>query len=153
MYFHEVKYCYFLLLLLLSSCTLNADQEASLNSAVSTYINAINNGQATLYVGFTYPAAVAYYENQGDSIFKKRFTLEDVEERSFLQDGNIMNSASEGESYQVHYEFLCFDGYYEEVEKKNIYAISDDNGISWFFIDEEDYTNDAILALDKRLIK
>ena len=84
------KYSFFLLLLIvLSSCSLNSTQEQSLNSAKVSYINSKNNGSVMSYVAYTLPEAVAYYKSKGDSVFQKRFDLSKEQLSEFIQDGNI----------------------------------------------------------------
>ena len=147
---------FFLLLLFICSCSLSADQEASLHTAMVSYINARNEGIATAYVAYTHPNAVAYYQELGDSTFKFRFSLNDVSSQAFLQDGTIREIESKGNKIHVLYTFTGvflseFDTYDSEQEME-ILAISEDNGRSWFFIEKKDYLNDKILSPKDRLI-
>ncbi len=156
MYFHRVKpYYFFLLLLGLTACSLNADQEAALSTATISYINARNEGVATAYVAFTYPKAVAYYTAQGDSVFQQRYDLSEVDSQPFLQDGNIETIEKNGEKIHVRYSFLSVDAYNYDIPSQEVYiiAISENNGVSWSYIDEEDYYNDAIVKPGDRLLK
>ncbi len=141
-----------LFLLFLSACSLNATQEATLNKAKTSFINAKNNGSVMNYVAFTLPVAVAYYQQQGDSVFQKRFDLSENNYNTFIQDGNIREIAKKEGEIQVKFEFLEVN--IEEVSKvkKYVYALSDNDGKSWFFLEEEDYFNDNIFSPDKRLI-
>lgn len=139
-------------LLLLTACSLNATQEASLNNAKTSFINAKNNGSVMSYVAFTLPDAVAYYQKQGDSVFQKRFDLSENNYNTFIQDGNIRKITQKDGVIQVKFEFLEVN--MDEVSKENqiLYAMSDNDGESWFFLEEEDYFNDAIFSPEKRLI-
>ncbi len=144
----------YLLLLLLGSCTLNADQEASLNNALTSYINSRNNGAVMSYVGFTHPKVVAYYKNKGDSIFQSRFDVSDEYTRPFFQDGIIKSTQKKNDVIHVKYVFKKFEQEYIDMEITDvaIIAISEDNGNSWFFVEEEDYFNDVSFSQDERLI-
>lgn len=143
----------FVLLLSLSACALNADQEAALNHATISYINARNEGVATAVVAYTYPPAVAYYTAMGDSVFHQKFDLSNLDEIPFLQDGNIQNIESKEQEIHVKYEYLSVNPFDYHADKVHIYALSSNDGVTWFYMDETDYTNEEILPKNKRLIK
>ena len=155
-YFQQMKKLYLLLLLFAAGCSLNSDQEASLNSAVTAYTTARNNGQVMTYVAFTYPDVVAYYKDKSDSSFIEKFGgSENIDSYSFIQDGNIREIKSDGNKLHVKYSFLELDDifYGAEGSEAIIYAISEDNGQNWYFLDEVDYLNGSILKQNERLIK
>jgi hypothetical protein len=136
-------------------CSLNADQEASLNRAMMSYVNSHNNGTVMSFVSFTHPDVVGYYENKGDEAFRKKFELFAEEDGGdFLQDGIIREIESEGNNIHVEYTFMSIENrIYEQVGKElEIIAISEDNGSTWFFVDATDYINDAIFDKKKRLL-
>jgi hypothetical protein len=150
-----VKYFAILLLILATSCSLNADQEASLNDAMVSYVNSKNNGVVMSYVAFTHPNAVAYYKEKGDSVFTAKFDLSNSEYEPFLQDGNIKEIESDGNRITVKYNFLNITGdfFEESAEDFVLYAISEDAGLTWFFIEEADYFNNDIISSEDRMIK
>ena len=89
-----MKWCYFcFVLLLVGSCTLSSSQEAALHKAVTSYIDAHNTGAVKLYVGFTHPNVVGFYQGLGDEKFREKFELfspEDVEINSLrLENQNL----------------------------------------------------------------
>lgn len=147
---------FLLLILFITGCSLSADQESSLNSAVTAYTTARNNGQVMTYVAFTYPNAVAFYKDQGDSAFVEKFGgSNDIDTYSFIQDGNIRDIESDGKKIHVRYSFLELDDIFYGAKGSEviIYSISEDDGKNWFFIDEEDYENESIINKNDRLIK
>lgn len=148
-----MKYYGLLLLLFLAACTLNADQEKSLNEAMNHYLSARNNNEVLNFVAFTNGKVVKYYKEKGDSIFKIKFGA--GEEFVFIQDGNIRDTEASENKIHVKYSFLKISGdlFAEDSEEIFIYAISEDNGVSWTFVDENDYLNDAIFTNQQRLIK
>lgn len=153
-----MKPYYFLFLILPSiffACSLNSEQEKNLNTALSIYLNARNSGEATLYVACTHPDAVAYYTAQGDSIFKTRYNLANIEEQAYLQDANLLEIKTEGTEIHVRYSLLSIREWDVQNPSKEVFlfAISQNDGKSWFFIDEEDYFSDAIFNIKKRLFK
>ena len=150
-----MKFLIVLLLLILGACALNADQEASLNNAMVSFVNSKNNGAVMSYVAFTHPNAVAFYKEKGDSIFKARFDLSNAENDAFLQDGNIREIQHDKSKIHVKYSFLSVESdiYENKATEVIIFAISEDKGNSWFFIDERDYTNNDIIESTNRLIK
>lgn len=151
----KTKRLFFALLLLVSvsSCSLNGEQEASLNAAKMAYLDARNNNKVSMLVRLTYPDAVRYYQNQSDSIFKERFRPENNQE--YLQNGSLKTLASKGEMIHVKFEFdgITEDGYDAVMTPKNLFAISLDKGIHWKFLDPEEYNNTKIVPSAKKLIK
>ena len=141
--------------LLLAACTLNADQEASLNNAMFAYINSRNNGVVMSYVAYTHPNVVDYYKTLGDSNFTKKFDLLQYETPYELNDGNIVEMKNEANIIHVQYSFtsIIFGNNRIVNEDFIILAISDDNGSSWYFMEEDDYLNDQIMDPSHRLIK
>lgn len=144
-----------ILLLLLGSCSLNADQEASLHQAMVSYVNSRNNGAVMSYVGFTHPNIVAHYKAQGDSLFQAHFDVSNEEERPFFQDGIIQKIESDGDEIHVKYTFQRYQylEFMDEVKDVIIFAMTENGGKSWFFAEEKEYYNDEIISKTKRLIK
>lgn len=107
------------------------------------------------YVGYTHPNIVGFYENQGDSIFRQKFELFSPENGGdYIQEGNVKEI--EKRNGQIHVRYL-FDSYteldYEEtVDKIGVIALSLDDGVTWFFAEEEDYKNEKIFSKDEQLI-
>tara|TARA_R110002072_G_scaffold282761_1_gene445821 strand:- start:48612 stop:49070 length:459 start_codon:yes stop_codon:yes gene_type:complete len=139
--------------LALASCSLNAEQEVSLNAAKTSFINSKNNGSVMSYVAFTLPEIVSYYKKKGDSIFQQRFDLSGDEYSQFLTNGNIREVTKSSPDIQVKYEFTNVNVEEIESSKVVVFALSNNEGSSWFFAEEKDYYNDAILTKEKRLIK
>jgi len=154
-YFHKVKPYYFIFLFILGACSLSPDQETSLNKAMTMYVNARNEGGVMACVAYTLPAAVAHYTAMGDSVFKARYDLSSVNDNPFLKDGTIVEIESDGSRLHVKYNFLSLAPLYSDERSKEVYlfAISEDDGVSWFFIDEEDYFDTNIIKEKDRLIK
>lgn len=134
---------------------MSSSQEATLHQAVTSYVDAHNNGAVMAYVGYTHPNIVGFYENQGDSIFRQKFELFSPENGgNFIQDGNVKEI--EKRKGQIHVRYL-FDSYSEVESDGNdselgVIAISMDEGVTWFFAEEEDYKNEKIFSKDEQLI-
>jgi len=105
------------------------------------------------YVAFTLPEIVSYYKKKGDSIFQQRFDLSGDEYSQFLTNGNIREVTKSSPDIQVKYEFTNVNVEEIESSKVVVFALSNNEGSSWFFAEEKDYYNDAILTKEKRLIK
>lgn len=141
-------------LVFLAGCTLNSSQEASLNNAMSTYVSAHNNGAVLSYVGVIYPPAVAYYKNKGDSTFHYKFDLSTEADRPLLTDGTILGTKTAGMDIQIKYRFAELEELHSgESLHKIHFALSENDGENWFFIEEKDYFNDTILPQNKRLFE
>ena len=139
--------------LLLSSCSLSSSQEVALNTAKTSYINSKNNGTVMSYVAFTLPEVVAFYKNQSDSIFQERFDLSSDEFSDFLTNGNIREIVKNSPEIHVKYEFTNVNVEDVASSKVIVFALSKNDGITWFFAEKNDYFNDEILSPEKRLIK
>ncbi len=150
-----MKWCYFCFILLLAgSCTLSSSQEATLHQAVTSYVDAHNNGAVMAYVGYTHPNIVGFYQDQGDSIFQQKFELFSPENGgNYLQEGNVKEI--EKGNGQIHVRYI-FDSYTEDydatINEIGVIALSIDDGVTWFFAQEEDYRNEKIFSKDEQLI-
>lgn len=137
------------------ACSLNSEQEKNLNTSLGIYLNARNNGEATLFVACTHPAAVAYYTAQGDSAFTARYNLSNLDEQAYLQDANLLEVKTKGKEIHVRYSLLSIRPWDARNPSEEVFlmAISSNDGKAWFFIDENDYFNDAIIHEKDRLFK
>lgn len=140
-------------LILLASCALNADQEQKLNQSMAGYLQARNNCQLISYVAFTYPAVVADYKEQGDSIFQAKFDC--TQDSIILNDPTIRQIQQEGNMIQALVDVAQVDEYTYDIltEKQKFVAVSEDNGNSWFFMEHAYYVDKSKLKKLKRLIK
>lgn len=143
----------FVFAMVLSSCSLSADQESSLNNAKTSFINSKNNGAVMSYVAFTHPDVVSYYKEMGDSVFQTRFDLSSSEYNAFLTNGNIRKITQSNPKIHVKYEFTNVNMEDTKLDDAIIYAISNNDGESWFFAESEDYMNNDIFKEKNRLIK
>lgn len=152
-YLHPMKLKYLLLLFLVAACSLNADQEATLNKAVNVYLESRNEGSVISYVAMVHPNVVSHYKTKGDEIFLSKFDLST--DNGLLQDGTIKEVEKDNRKIHVLYEFVRVDFDYQEsdVKKVKIAAVSEDAGKTWFFIEYVDYTNPDIIPVKQRLIK
>jgi len=150
----KTKYFYFSLLLLffVSGCSLNGKQEASLNSAKLAYIEARNTNNVVLLVKLTYADAVRYYQEQGDEVFKERFRPEN--NQASFHNGVMKEVASKGNRIHVRFEFekITEDLTTIELDHVNVFAISNDDGAHWKFLDGIEYNNPKIIPSNKKLI-
>lgn len=141
-----------IIFLLAGSCILSATQEKKLNDALSTYVNARNECMVVSYVAFTYPELVKKYKEQGDSVFKAAFDCNN--DTLYLQDPTIRNTVKNGKEIHVQYDLDVFNRNTQQrlPEKHQIYAVSEDAGMSWFFIDKKVYVDKSLLRNFERLL-
>jgi hypothetical protein len=131
---------YFLLfvgVLFLSACGLNASQEKSLNMAVAKYLFAVNQDLKLSRASYMHPSVLKYYKNKGQREFKNLF----VTEKLLWTDAVVGKIKTNGEMVQAELKIALKEDEYSVPEKEriSIYALSDDNGLSWFFVEENDY--------------
>jgi len=147
--------CVFILLAIVS-CSFNARQETLLNKATISYINAFNEKEIMNHVASTHPNCVSFYKDQGDSVFKSKFNLKSDEKISqILQDPTIRSSKFDKKSIHVKYQIFLIENKLSDIaaEKIDLFAISDDEGETWFFMESKDYYNDEVFAQKYRLIR
>lgn len=130
---------HFPLFFILVACSLSAKQEANLNLAVSKYVQARNECYVVSLVAYTYPELVHYYKNQGDSLFKHEFDCSLNEKyMEDIFDPTMNRVKSDGKLIQVEYNFKKGNTYENKGELK-LFAISEDDGSTWYFLDKEQY--------------
>lgn len=115
--------------LLLSACALNSTQEKSLNRAIIQYQNAYNKGLTILEVSLTHPCVVdAVYKDSAKLI--KQFIHSNITIDNYEID-QVDQSRKE---MRVKLIFSRFDNEKQDtLSKKIVYALSADEGNSWFF--------------------
>ena len=107
------------------------------------------------YVSIAHPKVVAYYNSLGEDEFKDKFELfSQVEGGDFIQYGTVWEIESQGKSINAKYTFLSIgDINGLRSSELEIIAISEDNGLSWFFVDAQDYRNEKIFDNYFRLLE
>lgn len=133
----KVYFLLFLSFLFLFSCGLNSSQEKSLNMASAKYIFAVNEDLKLSRASYMHPSVLKYYKEKGPIEFKKLFSKEDM----IWTDAVIGKIKSNGKILQVELKIALKKDQYAVPEKERIslYALSDDDGLSWFFVEERDY--------------
>jgi hypothetical protein len=142
-----------MLLLLFSSCTLNAEQEAVLSESTTRYLESKKNGAVLAFVSMHHPEVVRYYKTQGDSVFLKKFSIQP--EDYYLSDPSIRESKKDGELIHVLYEAKIINNEWDSAEgaKREFIAISENDGKNWFYVDRSDYVDKSVASDMKRLLE
>jgi len=140
---------------LLFGCTFSADQEAALNSSLARYIQARNECQVVGLVGFTYPELVRDFKSQGDSVFQHQFDCDkNPDYFNIIQNATLRTTSKENESIHVLYDFDEYnegDGTFFK-RAFELVAISENDGVNWFFIPWKEYYDKNQCKNLKRLI-
>jgi hypothetical protein len=114
---------------MLSACALNSTQEKSLNRAIIQYQNAYNKGLTILEVSLTHPCVV-------DAVYKDSLTLikQFIHSNITMVNYEIDQVEESGKEMRVKLIFSRFDNDKQDtLSKKIIYALSADEGKTWFF--------------------
>lgn len=151
------KWLYFLSIsCLLWACSLNSEQERQLNKSLSNYLNARNSGSILEYTSLIYPELIRDWKTSGVDTLKEKVKLKtDTTELKRYDNPFIILTKKENKNIHIKYQLDCYQNEYTSSEKTkvNLYAISDDLGKSWFFMDEKDYSNTKTCKKLKRLIQ
>lgn len=106
------------------------------------------------FVGVVYPPVVAHYKNKGDSSFHYKFDLSTESNRPLLTDGTILGTKKDDRTIHIKYRFSELNDVLDGGSEYKIhYAITEDDGVNWFFLEEVDYLNDSILNKNNRLFE
>lgn len=141
---------------LLLACSLNSEQERQLNKSLSNYLNAKNSGSILEYSSLIYPELIREWKTSGIDTLKEKVKLKtDTTELKHYDNPYIILTKKENKTIQIKYQLDCYQNEYTSSEKTKVYlyAISDDEGKSWFFVDEKDYLNPQSCKKLKRLIQ
>lgn len=136
--------------ILIFACSLNADQEKSLNQAIVKYMFAMNKDLFLSKAAATHPLFLRHYKNQGTEKFKAHFATKD----STYTDPTIGKTKTSGDVIHVQLQIALVGKMSDEKAKDRLklYAVSEDAGKNWFFIDGKDYES-KMCSKFKRLIK
>lgn len=130
-------FLFFVCVLFLFACGLNASQEKSLNMAVAKYLFAVNEDLKLSRASYTHPSVLKFYKKKGQNEFKNLF----VKEEMIWTDAVLGKIVTKGNAVQVELKVALKKDEYSSPEKEriSIFALSEDNGSSWFFVEEHDY--------------
>lgn len=133
----KVYFFLFIGILFLFACGLNASQEKSLNMAVAKYLFAVNEDLKLSRASYIHPSVLKYYKKKGHKKFKNIF----VKEEMIWTDAVLGKTESKGNTVQVELKIALKKNEYSTPQKEriSIFALSEDNGSSWFFVEERDY--------------
>lgn len=144
------------LLSALVACTLNSKQETSLNQHISKYLKARNGCMVVGLVGFTYPEYVRELKNQGDSVLLQAMDCSESHKKGIsYKDPTLRKIKKENTKIHIYYELDIENGNSGKTERRaeGLYAISEDNGKSWYFLTKEIYNDNSVCKSLDRLIK
>jgi hypothetical protein len=137
--------------LLFTRCTLSGEQEDQLNRQLMKYMDAYNDNNTLQLVALTHPAVVRFYKEHGDTIFLSSFHQKEADDSRTYYD-NSLNRETKSLGKSIQRKFWVEK--YTETEEINpeycIFALSEDGGNTWFFINQDDYFNSKI-KIRKRL--
>lgn len=150
--------CYFLLvtgICILASCSLNADQETALNQHVSRYLKAKNGCMVVGLVGFTHPDYIRELKQQGDSVLLKKMDCSESYQQGIkYTDPTLRRTQTSDDTIHVYYELDVEKGTDGTKQRRaeGVYAISEDDGKTWFFLSKEVYQDKQVCPSFHRLL-
>lgn len=137
-----------LLLLVLFSCSLSADQELHLSRDLGAYIEARNTGDAIQQIGLTHPSVVKVYVEKGEDALKERFQeiiprlkasdpITENDSTFFWKNYYVMRTSKAGNQIEVSIALQAKNkqGYKKQID---VIASSLNNGENWVFYFEEE---------------
>jgi hypothetical protein len=98
---------------------------------------AVNQDLKLSRASYMHPSVLKYYKNKGQREFKNLF----VTEKLLWTDAVMGKIETDGDNIQVELKIALKKDEFSTSEKEriSIYALSNNNGSSWFFVENEDY--------------
>lgn len=106
-------------------------------------------------VGFTYPDYIRELKQQGDSVLLKQMDCsEDYQQGVKYSDPTLRRTETSDDTIHVYYELDLEKGTdgTKERRAKGLYAISEDDGKTWFFLTKEVYQDKQLCPSLHRLL-
>ena len=152
--YHRKLVVHGILLLFLVSCSLSASQEQTLNKQTRLYLNAIQNRSSLVLVSMTHPLYVRYVKSKGDDYFKEIFKIPAEDENASL---NPVIETIKRKNDVIHVLYTIEKNQYMNFEDANksfkLVAISDDDGVTWSFLNYKVYQDENICKEIPRILK
>jgi len=132
-----------------SSCSLNANQEKSLNKSIVKYLFSVNRELKLSIAASTHPLILRQLKEDGDEklktyLYAKNFSWSDA----IIGRTKIKNEI-------IHIELKIAQtnkSTYEKEEKRiRLYAISEDDGKNWYFLEYKLYESNYCKKLTRLL--
>ncbi|MFY7989708.1 MAG: hypothetical protein ACOVO3_03190 [Fluviicola sp.] len=142
----------FVFALVFAACTLTSEQEERLNKQIQRYVAAYNENRSLEVVAFTHPKIVASVKKDGDSSFLVHFHQHDDSTRYYFANPLYRETKVAGKSIQRKYWVEKYTESEEITDQYCIFALSEDNGNTWFLAQETDYFSERY-PTSKRLFK
>ena len=143
------------ILLFITSCSLNGKQEAALSKALTDYLRSRNESNSVLYISFQMPCVVAHYKSLGDSVFLAQYDLvNNTSYNGYWDNFSLKKIVTDDKNIQVAYELdaLHDTDNLSDLKKVKLFALSDDDGENWFFMENEVYNDSTICKNIPRLL-
>jgi hypothetical protein len=134
------------------ACTLTSEQEERLNKQIQRYVSALNENRSLEVVAFTHPKIVESIKKDGDSSFLVHFHQKDDSSRYCFANPLYRETKVLGKSIQRKYWIEKYTTNEEITDQYCIFALSEDNGNTWFLAQETEYFSPRYPA-SKRLFK
>jgi hypothetical protein len=139
------------IVLLLFSCSLSATQETNFNTQSAAYLKAVNSGFMLKVVSKTHPSYVKYIKSKGDQIFQKTFSKNNLG-KDRITHIEIRQIKQKEQRIQIAFISETKDAFKQTIERKPYVAISENNGLDWFFVPYKIWKNKSILLNVNKLL-
>lgn len=107
-------------------------------------------------VGFTYPDYVRELQSQGDSILLQKIDCTKSHENGIrYNDPTLRKVRKEKDKIHIYYELDIEKRHSGNIERRaeGLFAISEDNGKSWYFLTKDVYNDKNVCKSLNRLIE
>lgn len=140
----------FLIFFTVASCSLNAEQERNLNKSIIKYLFSVNRELKLSIAAATHPFILRELKEDGDEKLKaylepKHHIWTDAIIGKTKMDGAIVH-------IELKVALISKETFEKAPNRIRLYAISEDNGENWYFVDYKIYESNYCKKF-KRLIK
>lgn len=140
----------FLIFFTVASCSLNAEQERNLNKSIIKYLFSVNRELKLSIAAATHPLILRELKEDGNQKLKaylepKHHIWTDAIIGKTKMDGAIVH-------IELKVALISKETFEKAPNRIRLYAISEDNGENWYFVDYKIYESNYCKKF-KRLIK
>lgn len=132
------------IVLMFTACTLTGEQESKLNNELNSYINAFNTQNTLVLSAQTYHPVVEHFLHDSIESFDIHFNSSFDSLKIHYSNPINRETKSSENLIQRKYTVEKYNNVKEINPKYCIFALSEDKGNTWFFINEDDYFNPNI---------
>ena len=133
----------------ITSCSLNAEQERNLNKSIIKYLFSVNRELKLSIAAATHPLILRELKEESDEKLKAYLKPK----HHIWTDAIIGKSKIKGQIFHIELKvaLISKESYEKAPNRIRLYAISEDNGKNWYFVDYKIYESNHCKKFNRLL--